>query len=102
MHSLLVLGIEVVEAEINGRADSAALNHRAVIRGGEISHNNPTPPPIIFNNNHGHLNPTGSDDGSPTNINNLLNLLSATTTNNNTITSDVNEFIAHHRRLMPR
>ena len=85
MHSLLVVGTEVVEVEINGRVDSAALNHRAVVRGGEISTNNPPHPPIIFNNNHGHLNPTGSE-GSPININNLLipNLLSDITTNNNT------------------
>ena len=60
MHSLLVEGTEVVQVDINGRVDSAALNHMAVARGGEIPNNNTTHPSIIFNNNHDHINPIGS------------------------------------------
>ena len=82
MHSLLVVGIEVVEAEIYGQANSAALSHRVAARGGEISHNNPTHPPIIiFNSNSTHDH------------------LSDSTTNSNTINSDVNEFTTHHRNV---
>ena len=66
--------------DTNDRDDLAAIKHRAVIRGGEIHHNNTPNHPIIFINNHGHLNLTG-------------NLPSANTFNSNTINSDVNKFI---------
>ena len=39
MHSPLV-GLEAMVVDTNDRDDLAAIKHRAVIRGGEIHHNN--------------------------------------------------------------
>ena len=93
MHSPLVVS-EAMVVGFNDRGTLAAIKHRAVIRGGEISHNNTPHHPIIFINNHGHLNLTGSDR-----INLLINLLSDNTSNSNTINSDVNKFTTHHRNV---
>ena len=91
MHPLLAVGTEVGEVEINGRVDSAVTNPRAVVKDGEIF-KAPTPLLSSHPSHRGHLTTTGSN-GSTTDVNNLPNLLSATTTNNNTINSDVNKFI---------
>ena len=90
MHSLLAVGTEVGEVEINGRIDSAVTNPRAAVKDGEIFS---TPAPLLSShpNNRGHLTTTGSN-GNTTNVNNLPNLVNATTTNNNTINSDGNKF----------
>ena len=85
MHSPLV-DLEAMVVGTKDRDALAAIKHRAVIRGGEIHHNNTPYHPIIIINNHGHLNLTG-------------NLLSANTFNSNTINSDVNKFTTHHRNV---
>ena len=92
MHSPLV-DLEAMVVDTNDRGALAATKHRAVVRGGEISHNNTPHHPIIFIN-HGHLNLTGSDRN-----NILINLLSDNTSNSNTINSDVNKFTTHHRNV---
>ena len=90
----------VERVEINGRVVSLVLNHRAVVRGGEISNNDPTHLLISFNSNHGHLYTNGSN-GSTTHVNNLspkprrdhlFNGVSGRNSSNNTI-SNVNKSI---------
>ena len=98
IHSLLAVGTEVGEVEINGRVDSAVTNPRAVVKDGEIF-NTPTPLLSSYSNNRGHLTTTGSN-GSTTNVNNNLpNLVNATTTNKNTINSDVNKLTAQRPNM---
>ena len=99
MHSLLAVASEAMEVKINGRSDSAVVNHRAVVRGGAISNNTPTHLFSSYPSNHGHLTTAGSN-GRPNKLNgmstkirrdHLLNLVSVNTFKNNTISNDANK-----------
>ena len=53
----------MAEAEINGRADSAALNHRAVVRGGLVL-NKHTHLSNSHNSNHDHYSDSNSNNNT--------------------------------------